>query len=157
MIKLPVDEDALEELENQFYWTPDALNEQGWRLSNSDEPAPGEPDGYRPDLDRAMIYTKVHCIAEAMREQHLYEIPEMEYLSMAAEACKRRGKYDQYTIIEMLCQVQKSHGDYWKKVGQGIVKGKDPRTRCWCGKLAKCYNPGKEQANACSPEHYTKE
>ena len=56
----------------------------------------------------------------------------------ATERCRETGRFDQYSIVEFIFASQESHGEYWKKISEGVLAGDDPRRRCPGGRLATC-------------------
>lgn len=128
---------------DDLYWKL-TINENGWQCGFCGGPAGGEPPGYRPDLDRddEMLYRKIEGILAALHDaEFLYVSNGSEGDSICldvAARCKKRGKFDQYTIIQQLFTLRASHGDYWKRIGDGVVNGADVRDRCECGRLATC-------------------
>ena len=51
------------------------------------------------------------------------------------------GNFDQYTILAaILNAMAPHHAAYWRKIGDGVRSGNDPRRRCACGALACVYS-----------------
>jgi len=123
-------------------WHLDACNEAGWHCADCGLKMPGEPPGYRPDLDRSAIGAKVDSVVNWLHESELIYVSnssEGESLTgKVAEECKRTSTYDQMSIIIMIA-MNKENADYWKKLGEDVLAGKDPRRRCHCGKLANTF------------------
>lgn len=125
-------------------WDPSeaACQEDGWRCLQCDGRAGGEPPGYRPDLDRPRIVAKVTAILMALHDSGLVYISNgsdgESLVSEVAGDCRRVGLFDQYSILWFIMRcLAPSHGDFWNRIGEGVMGGKDPRDRCWCGALAK--------------------
>lgn len=131
------------------YWP--AVNESGWNCFDCGVLLPGEPNGYRPDLDRSHIAEKVSGLLFELSESNWIHVSNGtggEILSsMVAEKCRQTGFYDQSAIVRYIMETDTSHSDYWKKIGDGVVSGNDPRDRCKCGKLATTYS---DAGNSCS-------
>ncbi len=129
-----------------FYYYP-AVNEEGWKCVGCGRLMPGEPDGFRPDLDREEIYIKVGGLLNDLCDANLVRVSNGsggDYLTRKIAArCESEGAYDQYSILLFILEeMTPSHRDYWKKVGDGVLSGDDPRRRCdepGCGKLATSY------------------
>lgn len=138
------------ECKHEFYWYP-AINETGWKCSSCDF-KPGEPPGFDPKLDRLDIHGKVYAILSDMHDANLVYVSNGSMgdglTSRVANACHKRNRYDQETIIrEIMAAFGPSHARYWAKVSRGVMVGKDPRHRCACGKLATCSSNGKRTCN----------
>lgn len=139
------------------YWKL-ATNEDGWTCCRCQGKLIGEPDGFRPDLDRARIGEKVQSILLLMHDGgfiHVSNGGEGESIVEAvAEYCERRERFDQYTIIDKCVElVTRNHAAYWQKISRDVLSGKDKRERCWCGKLATSFVVGKPDGSRCT-EHY---
>lgn len=121
-----------------FFWHVSS-NEEGWRCVDCAY-QPGEPPGFSPQMDREHIHDKVDQLLQYIHDYGLLWVSnssEGEYLvADVAEQCRNSGLYDQYTIIRLLYEANRSHGEYWKKVSNGVLSGNDPRDRCECGKLS---------------------
>lgn len=124
-----------------FTWRLKPCDETGWTCLDCNKPLPGEPPGFRPDLDRSNTSDKVGGI---LMDLHMGEFIYMsnntagDGLTAAVVAeCKRTGFYDQASILLFVLQIDAaSDGPFWKNISEGILAGKDPRDRCWCGKLS---------------------
>src|ERR1044072_891786 len=127
----------------QWTWRLAPCHEDGWHCLLCQEKAPGEPPGYRPDLDESEIEAKLASVLMDMT--HAVELVYVSnndqgesLIGMAAKMCRLAGHYDQYSIAYFLLGLaNRTHADYWKRIGDGIRAGADPRDRCHCGKLAK--------------------
>lgn len=130
-----------------FYYYP-ATNEDGWKCADRcGEKMPGDPPGYRPDLDRDEIWLKVGGLLNDLHGADLVYVSNGTggdgLTSTVADRCKREGRFDQYSILLFLLEeMTPSHADYWKEISDGVVSGRDPRRRCaeeGCGRLATVY------------------
>lgn len=138
----------------EFGYFP-AVNEEGWKCFHCNSLMPGEPDGYRPDLDRERIEDKVYGLMNDLHENKFIYISNGSggdiIVGEVSAKCKASGLYDQISIIKYILEVgEEGHADYWKDIGDGIVSGNDPRERCHCGKLATSFG---NRGNRCS-EHW---
>lgn len=135
-----------------------AINEEGWKCLDGDHLLPGEPDGYRPDLDRSHTEDKVYGIMNDLHEGQFIHISNGSHgdfiTSQVVQRCKDTELYDQVSIMQFVIEVaEDGHAQFWKKIGDGVMSGNDPRDRCRCGKLATVYSG---TGNHCS-EHYAQE
>jgi hypothetical protein len=127
-----------------FYYA--AINEDGWKCSACGT-QPGEPKGFSPALDRALIKTKVSGILHDVAGAKLIHVSngsagDSIEACVAAE-CQRLGRYDQGTILMLIVEGwAKGHADYWQPIADGIIAGNDPRDRCAGGRLATMYRGG---------------
>jgi hypothetical protein len=122
-----------------------AINEAGWRCLDGDHLMPGDPNGYRPDLDRSHTEDKVYGMMNDLHEGRFIYISNGTggdiCTGEVAKRCRETGLYDQISIIRFILEIAESgHAAYWKTIGDGIVSGNDPRDRCHCGKLATSYS-----------------
>ena len=116
---------------------------------------PGEPPGYRPDLDRSDTGTKVGGILNDLHENKFIYISNGSMGDSLTAAvvtkCHETGLFDQYSIAQFIFQLlTPDHAEYWRKIGDGVVHKRDIRDRCWCGKLAQ--QSGKH-GPVCSSKH----
>jgi hypothetical protein len=124
-------------------WYPDPTDEAGWTCCYCDGKAPGDPPGFRPDLDREWTDAKVDAILNAAHEAELIYISssdEGEYLvRRVVRACHAAGHFDSYSILRAIMEEETpGHAAYWGGIGEGVMCGSDPRPRCWCGRLSMC-------------------
>lgn len=130
---------------HEFHFYPDYAQERGWRCCFCSE-KPGEPPGYSPQLDRERIEAKVYGILDTVHQADLIYISNSCHgdaiVSGVAERCREEGRYDQGSILAFIVGDQDKHAEYWKKIGDSIIAGKDIRERCPCGKLANTYSGG---------------
>ncbi len=125
--------------EHEYHWYP-APNENGWKCCLCDY-QPGEPTGFSPQLDRDLIQTKVFGILQDLSMANIVYVSNSSHgdslVGIVAKRCRTEDTYDQYSIALWLLEAMtESHAVYWKKIGEGVVTGKDPRERCHCGALA---------------------
>lgn len=130
-------------------------NEDGWVCEQCGQKMPGEPRGFRPDLDKTDIRSKVESVLITLDLSKLISIGSSSYgdgLGAAvAERCRKNNRFDQYSIILFVMEeIAPSHGEYWANISSGVLSGKDPRDRCWCGKLANTYG---KNGPSCSLKH----
>lgn len=130
------------------YWTwyPAPTHEAGWQCLGCGGKAPGEPPGFRPDLDRERTDAKVDAILNEAHDAELIYISnsdEGEYLNRrVVRACHDVGHFDSYSILRAIMEeMTPSHAAYWGRIGEGVMCGSDPRPRCWCGRLS-CMSQG---------------
>jgi hypothetical protein len=121
-----------------------AINEAGWKCFGCKKKLPGEPDGYRPDLDRSHLQDNVYGLMNDLHEHDFIWVSNSEYgehiLSEVMTRCREAGLYDQITIMHYILEANAgTHAEFWKEIGDGVVSGNDPRDRCDCGKLATTY------------------
>jgi hypothetical protein len=129
-----------------YYYYPDDCNEAGWKCVGCGQLMPGDPPGFRPDLDRSEIRIKTGGLLHDLCDAKLVYVSNSsqgDYVeSVVAERCTREGIYDQYSILLFLLeQLTPPHQKYWKEVSDGVIEGRDPRRRCseGCGRLATVY------------------
>jgi hypothetical protein len=132
-----------------------AVNEEGWKCFNCGSLLPGEPDGYRPDLDRSHTDAKVYGLLNDLHENKFIYVSNGAggdiLTNEVVKQCQRSGLYDQISIIQYILALGESeHAAYWKEIGDGVVNGNDKRERCHCGKLATSFG---SKGNRCS-EHW---
>ena len=136
-----------------YHWHLAPTDEAGWHCSECGGLMPGEPPGYSPQLDRIAIGSKVDSILQELHMQDFVYVSNStdgdSTVHVVSEACKNLGAYDQITIIKLICNGH-GHRKYWTELGEAILAGKDPRSRCWCGKLA---NRSSGRDHYCSDEH----
>jgi len=125
----------------EWFWKVQSCNEYGWHCMDCEEPFPGEPPGFSPHLDRKEIAGKVHGLMLDMMDANFVHFSNSDHghhvCTTVVDWCKRKGIYDQYSIIGRIFKVDgKRHAKFWKKIGKGVIKGKDPRDRCDCGALS---------------------
>ncbi len=132
----------------EFSWQP-AINEKGWFCCECNA-QPGEPPGYCPELDRQEIARKVDALLLALHDYDFTCVSNGStgdwIVGATVHWCKDEGYYDQAAILQRLLRYNDgvpgseeegpNHSNYWKKVGDGVLGGKDPRSRCPCGALA---------------------
>lgn len=134
----------------EFYYYPEPCNEAGWKCADRcGEKMPGDPPGYRPDLEREpeYLYLKIDGIlrdADTANLVHVSNGSEGDHLVCAVgKRCVAEGRFDQYSILLFLLEeMTPSHAGYWKEISDGVVAGRDPRRRCVepdCGRLATVY------------------
>lgn len=129
-----------------FYYYP-ATNEDGWKCSDCGEKMPGDPPGFRPDLDREpdFLYVKVDGLLRDLVLADLVYVSnsgEGDYIVRAVGTrCIGEGRFDQYSILLFILEeMTPSHAKYWKGISDGVVSGNDPRPRCdeeGCNKLVR--------------------
>jgi len=127
-------------LEHTFYFA--AINEDGWRCVRCDV-SPGEPPGFSPEHDRALIENKVNGLLHDLADAKLVHVSNGSageaIMAVVSAECRKRGRFDQGTITMLIVEAwAKGHAEYWAKVSDGILTGEDPRNRCPGGKLANC-------------------
>ncbi len=128
--------------EHDFFWYGSPHNEAGWRCCYCKH-KPGEPPGFDPNLDRKEIERKAWCILNDLVEANIVYVSNGSQgdgmTAMVADACNEANRFDSYTIARMLLQnLTPGHAEYWSKVSEAILAGKDTRNRCRCGALATC-------------------
>jgi hypothetical protein len=122
------------------YWFFDkATNEDGWRCGECQH-KPGEPAGFCPQLDRDEIGAKVDCLLRDLHDNGFLHVSNGScgegLVAHVAGECRTLGKFDQYTICQLLFAANESHGQYWQKVSYGVLTGNDTRNRCPCGAIS---------------------
>jgi hypothetical protein len=129
-----------------IYYYP-ADNEQGWKCSRCGW-KPGEPEGYSPQHDRALIEIKVWGILNDLFDSSLIYVSNgtaaAGLVSSIADRCREIGQYDQTTICRLIFEADAGHEKYWKELSDSIIAGNDTRDRCACGKLATWFNSGRQ-------------
>lgn len=109
---------------NIFYHN--SINEDGWICFC------GEILGFRPDLDKKLIWSKVMGIMQDLHENKFIYFSNgsegegiCEYL---VNRCEEEKRYDQYFIIRELFVIKwKLHSDYWKQ--QSEIRDKVKKLR----------------------------
>jgi hypothetical protein len=131
--------------QHDYYWHA-AINEDGWRCGCGHRP--GEPPGFAPHLDRERIAEKVYAVLHSLHGEKLVYVSNGDHgdslVAAVAKRCAAEGIYDQYSIALFLIEaMQPSRAEYWKRIGDGVIAGADPRERCACGALANHWTGGK--------------
>ena len=104
------------------YGEKKAINEDGWWCI-----ACGKNLGFRPDLDRKLIWGKVRAILHDLHEEGFIYISngtEGDCITdCVAEYCEKTQQYDSYTILKqiILCLVD-VHAKYWKNEAKKWLK-----------------------------------
>ena len=142
--------------EHEFYYYPSAPNEDGWRCCGCDH-KPGEPPGFSPELDRTRTFEKVNGLCMDLHDRDLVYFSNSDHgLGVAdsvAGRCKAAGIYDQYSIVQWVFEAEASHAEYWRKISEDILAGKDGRSRCPCGLLSnstRFAGGGRDPTHRCS-------
>jgi hypothetical protein len=136
-------------------WRLSPANETGWQCMDCLR-RPGEPPGFCPELDREFTETKVNAILEDLNG---YQLVYVSNGDQGEHAHHDRGEevpgnrllrpiLDPGLLIE---ELNATHAAYWKGISEGVISGIDPRSRCWCGELAKVFIVGGE--SFCGSEH----
>ena len=98
---------------NLFYYP--AINEEGWRCFCQTKL------GFRPDLDRRLIRTKVSGLLMDLHEHKLLYVSNGSMgdaiTENVASECEKRTCYDQQTILALLIGDPNvgGHAEYWRK------------------------------------------
>lgn len=99
---------------NIYYFN--ATNEDGWLCT-----ACKTELGFRPDLDRRLIYTKVMGILMDLHTHKFIYVSNASHgdgiKATVVNMCKEKDAYDQYSIISFIleCVGAKSHAEYWRQ------------------------------------------
>jgi hypothetical protein len=131
-------------------WHLSPADEAGWRCAACSAPAPGDPPGYRPDLDRSEIDEKCRAILDHLVMADLVHVSNSTegegLIGSTARRCLVSGWLDQYSIVQaLLALLNRTHAEYWRRIGDGVRDGADPRERCdepGCGELATSFTAG---------------
>jgi hypothetical protein len=99
------------------YWSLDT-NERGWRCSRC-----GVVLGYRPDLDRQHISTKIGDVLMLLHEGNFVYVSNSSHgevvTASVARKCGIAGHYDQATIIRLLLAERdlagEPHGEFYAR------------------------------------------
>lgn len=129
-----------------------AINEAGWKCFGCGELLDGEPNGYRPDLDRSHLEDKVYGIMSDLHQHDFIWISNSGHgehvLAEVLPRCRETGLYDQITIMHYILESSDgTHAAFWKEIGDGVINGNDQRKRCQCGKLATCFGSGGDRCS----------
>ncbi len=108
--------------ETVFYYP--SINEDGWKCLDCGDL------GFRPDLDKSHIYSKVMGILMDMCEKKLIYVSNGTQGDIirenVASICLKKGAYDQYSIILEIMKDwnvgTKGHSTYWKKKSKEYFK-----------------------------------
>lgn len=116
------------------------INEAGWRCPICGD-KPGEPPGFSPQLDRKRLEMKVFAMLNTLHDADLIYISNGTMGDAVVDAvgarCWNEKRFDQYSILLFILELMAdSHAEYWRKVSEAIMAGKDERPRCHCGKLS---------------------
>ena len=130
----------------ELYFYP-ACNEDGWRCcSDACGHKPGEPPGFDPRRDRELISLKVHGLLLDLHGRDFIHCSNSGHgdstVDYAVERCRETGRFDMYSIIQFMFEGRESHGEYWKRISEGVLEGEDPRDRCSNGNLANMWTGG---------------
>ena len=96
------------------YYYP-AINEKGWKCVDCKEEL-----GFRPDLDRSLIWKKVDGLLQDLHGHNFLYVSngsmgEAITHNVVAE-CQKRDRYDQHTILALLIcdpNISSNHAEYW--------------------------------------------
>ena len=156
----PADEDARKAYEaarqrtcdhSEIFWYP-ATNERGWRCTCGFKP--GEPPGYDPQRDVDDLEGKVRGLLLDLVDGvgFLGNMNSDAGEGMIAGCVARRRQAGAYDQASILIDLLKAYGgsQHWKRVGDGVRSGNDPRSRCQGGNLATCFTGN--GVNTCSEE-----
>ncbi len=141
-----------------LYWYAAPADERGWRCADCGW-QPGEEPGYSPEHDRSHLRTKVSCIVHDLHEAEIIYVSNSDcgeaLTDQAAACCLKHSLYDSVSIARVILDLEgnREHAEFWRKRAEGILAGKDPRNRCWCGKLADQWCNLNGGTHACSFEH----
>lgn len=97
-------------------WFPDPTDEAGWRCADCRANL-----GYRPDLDRSHVNEKAMALLMDLQVCDLVYVSNNEegeiIAAQAAEACRRKDRYDHYTVLRALLDAPDmgvdEHAEYW--------------------------------------------
>lgn len=141
-----------------WIWRLASCNESGWTCTICNMKAPGDPPGYRPDLDRKEVKEKVRAVLMTMHETDLIYVSNSDHgegiIGSVARACIKAGMFAQSSIIHRIIGGM-DDGKSWKEQASRIEAGNDSRERCHCGALATSFRvqgSGKPSIGTCS-EH----
>ena len=109
-----------EDDDNLFYYP--TVNEAGWRCFCQTE------QGFRPDLDRRLIRTKVSGLLMDLHEHKLVRVSNGSMgeciIENVASECEKRGHYDQQTILQLIlgdANVSSTHAEFWRKSSEDWI------------------------------------
>jgi len=141
-----------------LYWYAAPADERGWRCADCGW-QPGEEPGFSPEHDRSHLRTKVRCIVHDLHEASIIYVSNSDcgerLTDIAADHCREHRLYDSVSIARVVLELEgdAKHAKFWRDRGEGIIAGKDPRNRCWCGNLAHQWCNQNGGQHACSNEH----
>lgn len=124
-----------------LHWFASPHDERGWRCVDCDW-RPGEEPGFSPQHDRSHLATKVGGILHDLADAKIISISNASEADSvivdAAFRCAERKLYDSESIALVILEIVASerHAKFWREIGEGIIAGRDPRPRCFCGKLS---------------------
>lgn len=109
----------------QFYPAP---NEDGWKEIG------GEELGYRPDLDREHIYTKVMGLQLDLHQQNFIYVSngtQGEWITdWVTRRCEKLQRFDQYTILKLIFECPEvgveRHAEFWAQRARESELTPDP-------------------------------
>jgi hypothetical protein len=130
---------------DSMYWYLSPHDERGWMCSDCFF-RPGEEPGYSPEHDRDHIETKCLCILHDLTDEDSLSVSNGSHgeglARSAANVCRDKRRFDQESIVTILANLCAGDGKFWREQHEGILSGKDPRRRCRCGKIARCWSGG---------------
>lgn len=138
-----------------LYWYAEPANERGWRCADCGF-QPGEEPGYSPQHDRDLLRTKVWCIVMDLHDKEIIYVSNSDcgeaLTNQVTRLCRDRQVCDSVSIARIALEIEANdrHASFWRERHVGILAGKDPRSRCACGKLAHQWCNG---IAACGREH----
>ncbi len=144
---------------NDWHWYLTGTNEEGWRCCGCGK-KPGEPPGFCPELDRALIHRKVFGILHDLHDSNVVYLSNSS-MGEAIEACVAARcveelRFDQYSIVLFILEsLTPSHAKYWADLSEAIVAGNDSRRRCYCGQLATSSSGAKYSCSAHATELFS--
>jgi hypothetical protein len=99
----------------ELRWDLDGCNEKGWTCVDTC----GKKLGFRPDLDREQLTTKIECILLHLHEQEYFYVSNStagEFITRAiSERCVSENTYDQQSIVRFILETDEpDHSDFWR-------------------------------------------
>ena len=102
-------------ISNTFYYP--AINEEGWKCSC------GFKFGFRPDLDKKMLYTKIDGILQDLVSNGFVWVSNgtsgICIVNNVMQRCLKEDRFDQYSILLFLFQEGnidvEGHAKFWRE------------------------------------------
>ena len=102
-----------------FYYN--SINEDGWTCTTCKQQL-----GYRPDFDRDLIEKKVMGLLMDLHEGKFISVSNGSHgediVTYVSRRCKKLRRYDQISILKLICETQKSHMAFWKEEARRKLK-----------------------------------
>lgn len=106
----------------EWMWLKQDCNERGWHCTSCRRPAPGDPPGYRPDLDAELARDKVDTLLMELHYGDLVYVSNSDHgdwlASTVAVAARSTECYDQAHLLLYLLEALTGDSTFWRDQGR---------------------------------------